>query len=408
MDIEQWLLVIALVLLVACAVIGGFVLRELRRLRILRAAQLAAYAPDLAVIHDDSPASPPPPLLAFIANPSKSHVAALRSPLLARCAAEGLPEPLWLETTVEDPGTGQAADAVARGADIVVALGGDGTVRAVATHMVTTDVPMGIIPLGTGNLLARNLDIPISSLDAAFDIILDGTSRKIDVGWLQVTEPDNRQLLKLQQTARSARRPATRARAQARLDAGEARPATTDKHLFLVISGVGFDAAMIADADATLKEKVGWIAYFVAGMRHLHGSRLNARITLDGQRFQTQLRTLLIGNCGKLPGGITLLPDAVIDDGIHDVAAIDTRGGIAGWVQLFSEVVLQGWGMSNSAPAKVGRIDHTQARHVDITILEGTQAQVDGDIVGRAKSVRTWVDPKALTVRTPVPTLGTR
>ncbi len=165
---------------------------------------------------------------------------------------------------------------------------------------------------------------------------------------------------------------------------------------------------MIADADATLKAKMGWVAYFVAGMRHLHGSRLNARISLDGRRFQTQLRTLLVGNCGKLPGGITLIPDAVIDDGIHDVAAVDTRGGIAGWVQLFGEVVLQGYGLKNELPTKVGRIDHIQAKTTEILILEGAQAQVDGDIVGRAKRVKTWVDPKALVVRTPVPSLETR
>ncbi len=228
------------------------------------------------------------------------------------------------------------------------------------------------------------------------------------MGCLQVIEPDTSALAQLEDRAKNARRQSERSKAQAAIDAGEAQPAGTEKHLFLVISGVGFDAAMIADADATLKAKMGWVAYFVAGMRHLHGSRLNARISLDGRRFQTQLRTLLVGNCGKLPGGITLIPDAVIDDGIHDVAAVDTRGGIAGWVQLFGEVVLQGYGLKNELPTKVGRIDHIQAKTTEILILEGAQAQVDGDIVGRAKRVKTWVDPKALVVRTPVPSLETR
>ena len=68
-------------------------------------------------------------------------------------------------------------------------------------------------------------------------------------------------------------------------------------------------------------------------------------------------RSVLIGNCGKLPGGITLLPDAVIDDGVLDIAAIDTRAGIAGWAQLFGEVVLQGIGVRNEMPAKMGRIE---------------------------------------------------
>lgn len=406
MNADQWLLVATIVLLAAVVAVGLVAVLELRALRAFRHGETAAGTADL--LHDDIPSSPPPPLLAFVANPSKPNIAALKSPVLARCAAEGLPEPLWLETTVDDPGRGQAAEAVARGASLVVAMGGDGTVRSVASHMVTTDVPMGIIPVGTGNLLARNLDIPVASLDEAFDIIIQGIDRPIDVGWLQVIEPDTSALAELEDRAKNARRQSERSKAQAAIDAGEAQPAGTEKHLFLVISGVGFDAAMIADADATLKAKMGWVAYFVAGMRHLHGSRLNARISLDGRRFQTQLRTLLVGNCGKLPGGITLIPDAVIDDGIHDVAAVDTRGGIAGWVQLFGEVVLQGYGLKNELPTKVGRIDHIQAKTTEILILEGAQAQVDGDIVGRAKRVKTWVDPKALVVRTPVPSLETR
>jgi diacylglycerol kinase family enzyme len=165
---------------------------------------------------------------------------------------------------------------------------------------------------------------------------------------------------------------------------------------------------MIADADANLKAKLGWIAYFVAGVRHLHGARMTTRISLDNKVFTTKLRSLMVGNCGKLPGGITLIPDAVIDDGIHDIAAIDTRGGIAGWVQLFGEVMLQGVGVQYSQNIKVGRIDHIQAKRVQVSVEGGAAVQVDGDIVGRGKTVRTWVDPKALTVRAPLPRLDQR
>ncbi|WP_435299175.1 diacylglycerol/lipid kinase family protein [Timonella sp. A28] len=402
MDAEQWLLAATIFLLVVTLVVVGVTLVELRAVRFLARSHGGALS---AEAEQGASAGP---LIAFIANPSKPSVASLKGPLLSRCLAQGLPDPLWLETTVEDPGGGQARDAIARGADIVVAVGGDGTVRAVASHMTNTSTPMGIIPVGTGNLLARNLDISVSSVDDAFQVILEGTDRRIDVGWLQVVEPDVSVRDRLEKVAAHGRTPMTRRRAQEKLDAGEGLPADTEKHLFLVISGVGFDAAMIADADATLKAKVGWVAYFVAGMRHLHGNRLNARISLDGRRFQTQLRTLLVGNCGKLPGGITLIPDAIIDDGVHDVAAIDTRGGIAGWVQLFGEVVLQGYGLKNELPTKVGRIDHIQARTVEVSILEGAQAQVDGDIVGRARCVRTWVEPHALIVRAPLPSLNLR
>ena len=309
----------------------------------------------------------------------------LRAEVRKAAAAQYLPEPLWFETTVEDPGVGQARAAVEAGADLVVAVGGDGTVRAVAEALVGTGVPMGLMPLGTGNLLARNLDVPLSDPLAALQLALDGTDKKIDVGWLRVTRWESEMDDDV-------------------AEAADHLPADTDvprDHIFLVIAGLGFDAAMVADADDDLKAKVGWIAYFVAGIRHLNGRRLRVRMTLDDGAAQTiRVRSLLVGNCGKLPGGITLLPDAELDDGILDVAAIDTRASIAGWAQLFGEVVLQGVGLRNDLPAKMGRIDHSRAKAIRVAVNGGTEhVQVDGDIVGRASEVTMRVDPGALVVR---------
>ncbi|GEL99389.1 diacylglycerol/lipid kinase family protein [Cellulomonas terrae] len=325
-------------------------------------------------------------LVAFVANPSKQDVPALRTSVHAACAEQGLPEPLWFETTIADPGVGQTRAAVAQGADVVVAIGGDGTVRAVAEGLVGTGIPMGLIPLGTGNLLARNLDLPLSDPMAALRTALEGRDRTIDVGWLRVhrwqSEIDD---------------PVTEA---AGALADEALPRD---HIFLVIAGLGFDAAMVADTDEQLKARVGWIAYFVSGMRHLHGRRTRVHVRLDDQPMtSTRLRSLLIGNCGKLPGGITLLPDALLDDGWLDIAAIDTRGGIAGWAQLFGEVMLQGAGMRNDLPAKIGRIDHTRAQEVRVVVQGGEHVQVDGEIVGRVLELSARVDHAALVVRVAV------
>ncbi|KQY46189.1 diacylglycerol kinase family protein [Cellulomonas sp. Root137] len=317
--------------------------------------------------------------VAFVANPSKQDVPALRAAVQRACEEQGLPAPLWFETTIADPGVGQARKAIAEGADVVVAMGGDGTVRAVAEGLVGTGVPMGLMPLGTGNLLARNLDLPLSDPLAAMRIALEGRDRTIDVGWLRVhrweseSEDDD--------------------------DPADEVDLPRD-HIFLVIAGLGFDAAMVADTDEHLKARVGWIAYFVSGMRHLHGRRTRVHVRLDDQPMtSTRLRSLLIGNCGKLPGGITLLPDALVDDGWLDVAAIDTRGGIAGWAQLFGEVVLQGAGVRNDLPAKIGRIDHTRAQEVRVVVQGGEHVQVDGDIVGRVTELSARVDHAALVVR---------
>lgn len=316
------------------------------------------------------------PLVAVVANPTKPGAAALRERVVEELVGRGWPEPLWLETTPDDPGIGQARQALDRGATLVVAAGGDGTVRAVAEALAHTGVPMGLLPQGTGNLLARNLELPLGNAAAALGVALDGVDRTIDVGRLTV---------------------------ERWAESGTPQEAPAE-HVFLVIGGVGVDAAMVADADEQLKARVGWIAYFVAAVRHLHGRRLRVRVKVDDRDWtEVRGRSLLVGNVGRLPGGITLLPDAKIDDGWLDLAALDARGGVAGWAQLLGEVMLQRIGVRNELPAKIGRIDHVRARHVTVQVVGGEQVQVDGESVGRAKQLSAQVDPGALVVRVAPP-----
>lgn len=310
-------------------------------------------------------------LVAFVANPTKPGAAELRDAATRACAARSMPEPLWFETTVEDPGVGQTRRAIELGANVVVAVGGDGTVRAVAEALAGTGVPMGLIPQGTGNLLARNLDLSLTDTAEALRLALTGTARAIDVGWLRVVRDDPE---------------------------GSGEP--PQEHIFLVIAGLGFDAAMVANTGEQLKARVGWLAYFLSGVRHLHGRRLRLRTQVDdGPVSPMRVRSLLIGNCGRLPGGITLLPDAVLDDGWLDIGAIDTRGGLVGWTQLFGEVVLQGLGVRTGLPGKIGRIDHVRARHLHVTADRPEAVQVDGDVLGRALEITARIDPAALVVR---------
>lgn len=381
MSWELWVAIAALaVAVVALSVALGLRAQQVRSRRAAGDGGAAPADDD----HDDQRE-----LVAFVANPSKPDVAGLEAVVRAAFAEAALPDPLWLETTVEDPGIGQTREALARGADVVVAVGGDGTVRAVAESMVGSGRTMGLVPLGTGNLLARNLDLPLGDPRAALRVVIAGADRPVDVGWVRV--------LRWADGAggdedRIPPRPARAGDAPAR--------GTAKEHIFLVIAGLGFDAAMVADADDVLKAKVGWVAYFVAGIRHLHGRRMRARLQLDdGPPVDARLRSVMIGNCGRLPGGITLLPDAVIDDGVLDVAAVDTRGGLAGWAQLLGEVVMQGFGVRSELPAKIGRIDHAKARRVRVRVEGGEQAQVDGDVLGQAVELEARVDPGALVVR---------
>ncbi len=311
--------------------------------------------------------------VAFIVNPTKARVAELREQALRACAIRYLPQPMWFYTTADDPGAGQAREALAAGADLVVAVGGDGTVRAVAEAIAGTGVPMGILPMGTGNLFARNLDLPLDDTAALLRTVLEGAERTADVGWLELLRtPDGE---------------------------GEG-----ERHIFLVIAGAGLDAEMVAGADDQLKRRLGWFAYFFAAMRHL-GKRMEATISVDGaEPASSTMRTVLLANVGRLPAGLQLIPDASFDDGLLDVAAIDARGGVVGWTELFGVVVAKSSGIREPwilRVLKTSRIDYASGERVDIRMGEPQKVQVDGESLGRASRLRATVEPGALLLRVP-------
>jgi len=368
MEWEIWVLIAIAGLITATALLIWYRTRLLTKYW-SRNNRAAARVPELASLTGQK--------IGVVINPSKSGAPALIDQITAACTSSGLPLPKFYETTVEETGTNQAKQALADGADLVVAIGGDGTVRAVATGMVHTGVPMAVIPLGTGNLLARNLDLPIGALDKLIAIAISGRIRRIDVGWAEVTAADEEH-------------------------PDGAKPHEWDPQLFTVIAGLGFDAAMIGDTDQTMKDKFGWMAYFVAAAKHLNHGRVTAHIQLDERDPVTlDARTVMIANCGRIPGGITLVPDAAVDDGILDVAAVDTMGGLAGWAGLLGEVLLQGAGLRESPHPRIGRIDIAQAQHARIIVDEPAFAQMDGDAIGLVRRLDVWADRGALLVRTP-------
>ena len=327
---------------------------------------------------DQAPVEDAPPMftrnqrLAFIANPTKNGVGQLREQAMRACAIRYLPEPMWFTTTEDDPGIGQARRAVEMGADVVVACGGDGTVRAVATGLAGSGATLAIVPMGTGNIFARNVGLPLNDPPAALRVAIEGEDRPVDVGWLDV---------------RHAGDP-------------EAQP---ESHLFLVIAGGGLDAEMVAGADDRLKARVGWLAYFFAAVAHLGNKRIAARITVDDEKpVESHMRTVLMGNVGRLPGGLQLIPDASATDGVLDVATLDARGGLVGWTELLGTVMAQNAGIRDpwwARALKASRIDHRQVKRVEVEFHSPQKVQVDGEVVGRASSMTARVDPGSLMVR---------
>jgi len=311
--------------------------------------------------------------VAFVANPTKAGITEVREQALRACSIRYLAEPMWLHTTAEDPGTGQAREAVEAGADLVIAVGGDGTVRAVAEALAGTGVAMGILPLGTGNLFARNFDLPLEDIPALLRIALEGAEESVDVGWLQVE--------------RGGRKDPRR-------------------YPFLVIAGTGIDADMVGGTNDHLKKRLGWLAYFLALTKFMRKRRMTATVSIDGSTPLTgQMRTVLIANVGRLPGGFMLIPDASATDGRLDIASLDARAGIVGWTDLYTTVVAQGVGWNQPEILKAyraSRIDHARAHKVSIRMEHSQLVQVDGDLLGDATAIEAWVEPGALRLRVPV------
>jgi YegS/Rv2252/BmrU family lipid kinase len=206
-------------------------------------------------------------------------------------------EVLWLETTKEDPGQGQTAKAVAEGVDLVMAQGGDGTVMACVTGLAGTEVPLAVLPGGTGNLLATNFDIP-SDLEDAVEVAIEGERVRLDV-------------------------------------------AALDDDRFVVMGGIGFDAAMLRDADPRLKQHLGAVAYMLSGFRHLRRRATRFRLRLDDRPpIERTGQGVLVGNLGRLQGGLPVMPDARPDDGLLDVAVLQTRT-MLDWLALAVRVLLR-------------------------------------------------------------------
>jgi diacylglycerol kinase family enzyme len=289
----------------------------------------------------------------------------------------GWQPPVWLETTAQDPGRGQTKEALDLGASPVIAFGGDGTARVVAEVLVRTGVPMGLLPAGTGNLLARNLGIPPNRLESALHIALTGRNRTIDVGYVQLGE----------RSGAAAEGGPSQVDDETQKIAG-----VTEREAFLVMTGLGFDAEVMAATGAQLKEKLGWGAYLVSGLRLLRGRRTPVTMRVDdGPVQQKKIRAVVVGNCGMLQGGIQLMPGAVPDDGWLDVTVVAPRS-LLGWLSVTGAVITRRGHTT---------VEHFRCRSIEIRAERPLHAQLDGDPAGTARLLRASLDPLALVIKVP-------
>jgi len=294
--------------------------------------------------------------LAVVLNPSKvEDVGQFRAIVSAMALESGWSTPTWHLTTVEDSGTGQAHAAAVAGADLVIVCGGDGTVREVCAELAGTGIPVGIVPAGTGNLLARNLDIPLY-VRAAIDVALNGQDRAIDM-------------------------------VSVRGDGIE------DSH-FMVMAGMGLDAAIMEGVNEDIKKKVGWLAYVWSALKSLMFPVTRVEISVDGGEPTThRARTIVVGNVGYLQAGMPLLPDATIDDGLLDVVILYPRRFLS-WVPMAFRVLTK-------RPRTDETINRMTGRTVSIRAHSDTPRQLDGDSVGPGRELHMECIHGRLLVRVP-------
>ena len=381
------------------------------------------------------------PLACVVVNPSKPRAtAAVRSRREDELSEAGYARPVWLETSVSEPGTMQARLALAAGARLVVAAGGDGTVRSVAAGLAGTGAQMGIVPLGTANLAARNLGVPVGDPRAAAKVVAQGVDLPADLAWVRTepwsdpdvdpdpapgsspsgqagsgtltgrasaappgappTQADSQQL-----SAEAARAVRTIQRATRR-PRQWTRPTLGDEHACMVVAGIGFDAGLVASTRPALKARVGWGAYALAAMENLGSPRMDLVLSLldeAGQRRVERLRArnLLVANGGRLPAGITLLPQARTDDGLLDVAAIDTVAGLAGWSSLARQVLPPYAARYSESGRSLGRVALRRGGEVAVQLSTPALVEVDGDLLAPTQGMRVRIDPGALLIRRP-------
>jgi diacylglycerol kinase family enzyme len=228
-------------------------------------------------------------------------------------------------------------------------------VMACVTGLAGTEVPFAVLPGGTGNLLANNFDIP-GDTEGAVEVALHGARRRIDVGAI-----------------------------------GDDR--------FVIMSGIGFDAAMLAEADPTLKKRLGALAYVLSGARNLRRRPARFEIRPDDREPVVRVgQGVLVGNLGRLQARLPVLPDARPDDGLLDVAVLATRT-VGDWLKVAARVL-------SRRRRDVRQMETFRVRRVEVRCDRPQPIERDGEPADPTDRLVVEVVPAALTLCVPAQHAG--
>ncbi|WP_336630918.1 MULTISPECIES: diacylglycerol/lipid kinase family protein [unclassified Microbacterium] len=313
---------------------------------------------------------------ALVYNPTKVDAEALRALVSGSSECAGWDAPLFYETTVDDLGDGVAREALDAGASAVLVAGGDGTVRAVSEAMAGSGVPLTIVPSGTGNLLARNLGLPLGDPAAMVAAAFDGDVRAIDIGYAKLVRPDG----------------------------------DPEEYAFVVMGGMGLDAAMIANTNGDLKKRVGWVAYVDGAARSLVNAKpFPIMYQVAGHRMhRATVQSVLFANCGSLPAGLELIPEASVSDGDLDIVIFQPKNPI-GWLAVWRRVA---WDNSVLRRFRAGRrflrlrtkdnsVRYARGAGIELAASGPQPVQLDGDEFGEATAASVRIHAGGLELAVP-------
>ena len=312
---------------------------------------------------------------AVIYYPGRVDLRKLRSIVESIVIPLGWEPTLWLKTEADETGAVQALRAIAQKATHIVVAGGDGTVRTVleAVALNKSAVTVGIVPIGTGNVLARNLGIPLENMRTQVKRALQGIAHPMDMGLARIILEDD----------------------------------TCVEKLFAVMAGIGFDAKIMLNTDSARKLKLGWIAYAESGFKQLPMRYQKLSIQIDGREIRSvRVLTLLIGNVGWLPGKLSMMPDASLDDGLLDVAVIGPRR-IWDWIDFWTRVTIGNNVVRTTragrklldATANVKTLENLTSKKIRVMPEELVELQIDGDAIGLIKEAEFESISRAVSVR---------
>ena len=258
----------------------------------------------------------------------------------------------YFETCESETALSIAAREIERGAALLLAVGGDGTIMETINAVIGKNVPVGIIPAGTGNLLAANLGIPTTIADAV-DVALDGRALLLDL---------------------------------VALDGG--------KKYFAIMGGLGYDAEIMRDTSREVKRKIGKLAYLWTALKDIRGKRFSVDLLLDDKRrIRAIAKSLLIANMGELVKGVNLFTDADPTDGVIDVGILKASS-----VPAFFQLI---WHTFRGKPQESVFFDRYTARKVIVATRRSVPLELDGDDMGDTAGFTAEVLPKAAHVMVP-------